>query len=324
MSRSANKLLYAAIGATLKINHDLKVLMQYAPREAGDIYRNSTKDPNNVTRGVDLWAESAYRIALIAALGGDITIHGEESLRDPTLDLTEVGGLTALVDVVDGTDLLFLEISLWCSAAIFFIPQQRRILLAIVADPWGRIYFAQEGQPAYSTKPELRNAPVKHVLRARQRIRPFTHTRLADAFIAFYGQKPSTMFPMLDRVRSTFSAAHRLYNFAGNPILAKVAAGSMSAVVEVNGQHAHDVVPGAFIARQAGAYVAARTIDGETITLEDALLKPASEASRLTYVCACTPQLGAELEESIATSSAAYRDRQPERRALDTAAIAPV
>jgi fructose-1,6-bisphosphatase/inositol monophosphatase family enzyme len=92
--------------------------------------------------------------------------------------------------------------------------------------------------------------------------------------------------PVLERV-------HRIYNFAGNPMMVKVADGSMSAVFELLGQSPHDVVPGAFIAKCAGAKLT--DLRGRDIDLDAALCKPAAPDAKLRYVLSCTSELGAEL-----------------------------
>jgi fructose-1,6-bisphosphatase/inositol monophosphatase family enzyme len=58
----------------------------------------------------------------------------------------------------------------------------------------------------------------------------------------------------------------RIYNLGGNPMMLKVAERTIDAVFEVVGQHPHDVVPGAYIARQAGAIV--KDLQGNDLALK--------------------------------------------------------
>ena len=68
---------------------------------------------------------------------------------------------------------------------------------------------------------------------------------------------------------------------------------SADAVLDLEGQKPHDVVPGAFIAMKAGAVMKdSKTRAKLTIEqLEQALLKPASPDHELRYVLSATEEL---------------------------------
>jgi fructose-1,6-bisphosphatase/inositol monophosphatase family enzyme len=85
--------------------------------------------------------------------------------------------------------------------------------------------------------------------------------------------------------------AKRIYNLGGNPMLLKVADGSMDAVFELHGQPAHDVVAGAFIAEKAGAAVLA--LDGSPLVDHDSYWQALQFPGRkeLMYVAAGTEEL---------------------------------
>lgn len=83
----------------------------------------------------------------------------------------------------------------------------------------------------------------------------------------------------------------RFYNLAGNPMMARLAEGTVDVVLELDGQLPHDVVPGAYIAMKAGAVFG--NIDGDKTfseqELADFLLKPADQSIR--YILAANKDL---------------------------------
>ena len=81
------------------------------------------------------------------------------------------------------------------------------------------------------------------------------------------------------RSRKRFESAD---NLGGNPMMVKVADGNLHAVFELLGQKPHDVVPGAFIARAAGAVV--RDLKGEDLNLANTLMTP--NMGQMKYIIA--------------------------------------
>lgn len=77
--------------------------------------------------------------------------------------------------------------------------------------------------------------------------------------------------------------------------MAKVADGRIHAVFELLGQKPHDVVPGAFIAREAGAIV--RDLNGRDIDLGAALMEP--NKGDLRYIIAANETLYQELRDRL-------------------------
>lgn len=99
----------------------------------------------------------------------------------------------------------------------------------------------------------------------------------------------------------------RVYNLAGMPMIAKLidkrvkGASGIDAVFELQGQSPHDVVPGAFLAMEAGCTVT--DLDtGEPMTrekLERSLMEPFEEHSKLRYIIAATPELAEEIRKKV-------------------------
>jgi len=252
----------------------------------------------------------------IYVLGEELTKEGYELPRDDRI--------YALVDIVDGTDLLEMGFPLWGSAVLLFQSPKRgkpKILGAVVALPTGEVYFASA------------ESPHAFIYRKRSREDLFDHERVAspsdvsalrDARIAFYGQKAKNILSLLEcpslvqRMRELDGSAFRLYNFAGNPAMVKFAhrvrdeeGGALNAGIDAifdvssSGQKLHDVMPGAYIALKAGASLF--DLDGNEITIDvlrQKLLKP---TGRMKYVLAATESLAKELCATLGGSREAAR-----------------
>jgi fructose-1,6-bisphosphatase/inositol monophosphatase family enzyme len=69
-----------------------------------------------------------------------------------------------------------------------------------------------------------------------------------------------------DRRRKTSAdpeLGFRFYDFAGNPMMARLGEGIVDVVFDKNGQAPHDVVPGAYIAKKAGGVM--KDFDGKML-----------------------------------------------------------
>jgi fructose-1,6-bisphosphatase/inositol monophosphatase family enzyme len=233
----------------------------------------------------------------------DIQFFGEESFRGKPIDLTNEHRTCVLVDALDGSDLYEREMGNWCSAAIFFTPTNpkgERIRAAIVGLPDETIYMASDDEKEVIVKSP--HGGIERTLRGMSRIR-----RLDDASICFYGQKLDNFLRTANLAGWTSllpsgaggrksKLTPRLYNLAGIPMIIKLIdkpsedGSGIDLVLELLGQQAHDVVPGAFIAKKAGATVV--DFAGTEITfehLEEVILKPNSNT--LNYMIASTPEL---------------------------------
>jgi len=229
-----------------------------------------------------------------------IEVFGEERLSGENPDLSKQQGLTAIIDMVDGTDLLRRGLYNWCSALIFFNPSRKKILGAFVGIPAEGIYYATEAPGAYkrllgSNNQLLKRLPIK--LKGVSQI-----TSLKKASICFYGQKINRLLSIAKKVEFLCrleklgeNPETRIYNFAGNPMMVKLADGCVDAVFDLGGQYPHDVAPGAFIAMKAGAVFGG--LNNQEFDIEKSLLKPAQRGPG--YILASTPKLFEEIQAAV-------------------------
>ena len=231
---------------------------------------------------------------------GRVRVLGEESL-DPDVDLSGDEGLVALLDTIDGTDLLIRGFGNWCSAAIFF--ENGRILASFVALYREGVYFATENKVGVFREADrrLESLPLRGL---------GDPVPLSEATICAYGQKFSS-FARLARRSGLVSALEsagqtrgrgRFYTLAGNPMSVRLvdAPVPVHAVFDAEGQMPHDVAPGAHIAVRAGATLL--DLDGQPIDLGQALLHPGDPEHRMRYVLANTEELARELVEVLRSS----------------------
>lgn len=248
-----------------------------------------------------------------------IDIHGEESLGQSVQekDLSRSRNLTVLADMIDGTDLLFRELGNWCSALVVFIPQEKKILSSYVGMIFGdflSIYYSRM-MPGGSYKTGLQRVPVilrkdgRRVVMSKKLKRlelapqnyEVSDIPLDGASISYYGQKVERHMKVAEGTRffsspELWDAKHtRIYNLGGNPMMARVAEGRMSAVFETKGQFPHDVVPGAFICRNAGCVVT--DLEGKELDLAQSLLVPNTKDKnkKLKYLISCNSTLHNQL-----------------------------
>jgi hypothetical protein len=106
-------------------------------------------------------------------------------------------------------------------------------------------------------------------------------------------------------------ASFRIHTLSGNPFMVKlvdrersfdrqIIGRGIDAVFEINGQDMHDLAPGLFIAKKAGAF--ACDLGGNEITYEglaEAFLTP---TEKMKYVLASTKDLAYELVEALKCS----------------------
>lgn len=239
-----------------------------------------------------------------------VEVYGEETLADPNLDLYELSkdetSVFALVDMVDGTDLLERGLENWCSAGVFFRPKAmagERILSAFVGLPSKVIYYATLNEDkVYVRSPGKRTD--------REVAGPSSNTRLENASVCFYGQKVSNLLSVVPasrdeaavqeslisyvarlqaerkrrRERGKLNAepvrvededpAFRIYNLAGIPLMVKLTdhqiknAKNIDVIFDIYGQNPHDVVAGAYLAKKAGATLRQFIIEEDEVTKE--------------------------------------------------------
>ena len=254
---------------------------------------------------VDLFAEREGRDYLRDRFGNRIEIRGEES----SLEQVPKDRIAALMDMLDGSDLLERGLGNWCSAVVFFDSARRRVVASVVGLPSRRIYYASASQKgAHVILPKFgdRRQRISHPLHVKS-----SRVQLKDASVAFYGQKVRNLLSILppssgflgglsrlahdlkQEQETPQASAFRIYNFGGNPMMLKLAEGRIDAVFDVQGQQCHDVIPGAYIALKAGAVL--RDLEDHDISEETLAAKLENPAAKLQYVLASNRQLADEL-----------------------------
>jgi fructose-1,6-bisphosphatase/inositol monophosphatase family enzyme len=231
-----------------------------------------------------------------------------------------------IIDMIDGSDLVERGFGNWCSAMIAFRPgPPPKILFAMIHNDDDKIYGADEvgtfiipRHARFSTEIKKLSGPELRRLRtAKERVKKgHKHTKddkeppeeTKQIAICFYAQKFghfSTIPGGFQRWMRTSPASERLriYNIAGNPMMARLANGeNIHAVFEHLGQYPHDAAPGAYIGLQAAAYLV--DLNGKSIAINDLatkLLRP-SERHGLKYVLASTKELAVTIARAIRTS----------------------
>lgn len=273
---------------------------------------------------VDKEAENICARLLVKRFGEDnVRVLGEEALwkfKDLDLSTQHVEGygdrvrvvaggetrLTAIVDMIDGSDLIERDFGNWCSALVFFLPSDHpQILFSLVHHADGSIYGADEMGAFLIPVGAQKDAPLIPLKgpEVRELDGAYKRTTLDSAVqiaICYYGQKHShfaTLPAELLEWAQNNAARDRLrfYNLGGNPMMCRLANGeNVHAVFEHVGQFPHDAVPGAYIAMKAGAILA--ELSGQIFdadALASYLMMPSG--ARIRYALAGTEELAIEL-----------------------------
>ena len=292
----------AMIAALRRVHRDIRDLIQHDPATAFEPLLIGTRHKRAI--GLDWYVECQMACELRRRLGAtNITVIGEETLRDPNVDLTDNAGLVVLNDILDGSDLAERWLGNWCSASVVFYPRERRILGAYVAMPeMSAVYCVTEGM----------RAPIRYPIPERGSPRtitgPSTVRDIRTASIAYYGQKAgnylslaqnpevtSFLRSLSDQQAGGNDLGFRLFTLGGIPQMVRVVDGHrrMDAVVDACGQNPHDAVAGLYLAQRGGATVIG--LNGKPIDLASSLLRPSDPRKKLKYVLAATPELAESL-----------------------------
>jgi fructose-1,6-bisphosphatase/inositol monophosphatase family enzyme len=260
---------------------------------------------------VDHYAEKRAKFLLQKKLElskDEMLVLGEENLtiKKDAKDLTNESRLVALLDMVDGTDLLERGLSNWCSAVVFFDPQGergRKILAAFVGiDEEGVYYSTHDKEQVFLHSFHVTGGNQRDLALRCLETGP---SDLSEVSLCFYGQQAGAFLSLvrhkafLDYLEEISCSKDkpklRIYNLAGNPMMVKMFYGNtrINMVVDTHGQFPHDMVAGAFIACKAGAVLMG--LKEETVDLETSLLHPADERFKLQYVLASNRSIAAEL-----------------------------
>jgi fructose-1,6-bisphosphatase/inositol monophosphatase family enzyme len=206
--------------------------------------------------------------------------------------------IIALVDALDGTMLRQRDLPNWCIAIVFYTRTEGEVLASLVGQAIGDLYYATRSGGAFRESCDFKN-PRKDgrlVLGSLKQIKVQSLT--PERHLAFVAQKPKSFIKMASLV-DMLNGFDRVYNLGGNPMLAKLADGSMSAVFEPSGHKAHDVVPGAFIAKMAGAAV--YDLQGGELDWRYALRNPdhKDKAGLLSYAAATNHELAQQILKAL-------------------------
>lgn len=157
--------------------------------------------------GIDASAQAIFA-ADLQKYFPQIIVRGEEDFDDESLDLRNPKWKDkkfAIVDMVDGSDLLERGLSNWCSAVTFFEPQAdpgKRILAAFVGMPNGETYYSKNNSDdvLVEVKEKENRHHIKETLPPLSKIsKQHLQTELKNASVAFYGQKVSSLLSIMNR-----------------------------------------------------------------------------------------------------------------------------
>lgn len=268
------------------------------------------KDPNNRTLGIDEHGRNVALRELALNFQDRVKVYGEEEKNTPGKRFAELNKVVAVIDPVDGTDLLARDFSNWVSAMIFFIPKQRKILCAVVGHASGDIYYASEKgafvRPRFVEGKRNRDRKLKREAKK--------DVPLCEASVCFYGQKPKSFLAIaqhknfvgaMEQFQRRMTAPGkkkeelgvRIYNFGGNPMMVKIPSGAVDAVFSLGSTELHDVMPGAYIAHRAGAVLT--DLNGNDIDPVTALV----ENKPLRYILSGSRKLATELKDLLSPTA---------------------
>jgi fructose-1,6-bisphosphatase/inositol monophosphatase family enzyme len=198
--------------------------------------------------------------------------------------------IIALVDPLDGTVLRQRDLPNWCIAIAFYTRNEGEVLASLVVQAVGDLFYATKCRGAFRQTLDFMNPIQEGRLRLGEPKPAKMEPPTPEKHLAFVAQKPGAFIEMA-KLGGLLGQFDRVYNLGGNPMLAKLADASMTAVFEPKGHKAHDVVPGAFIARMANAAVLG--LDGKDLDWGDALRHPDHKdgKGKLAYVAATRKDL---------------------------------
>lgn len=328
-SKHINAIVNAAIKTIRSVHLSLKHLPPNVGTNRVEIERPPGEDPK-LALAYDILAETWANSELHKRLPRyKPVIVGEEfgdEFLTKALDFSGRDQLIVLLDMIDGTDLFERNLGNWCSAMVFFHPAEqdpaKRIIAAFVALPDEAIYYARRDRAGVS----------KVQLQSRGNMMasitgPSSVTDIAEASMAFYGQKIKSLLSILakEEVRNGVekllfhpfavnlrrldkdkaNKRIRLYNLGGNPMMMRLIDGikRIDGVLNLTGSAAHDAVPGLYIAQKAGA--ALRKLGGDPLSdevLGEKLMKPADKGNRVSYILGSTGEFADKLSALVTES----------------------
>jgi fructose-1,6-bisphosphatase/inositol monophosphatase family enzyme len=309
------RLLESCKSAMLHTQRVISETVFHDPARAFKRVQIPGKRRDHATTWIDLEAQRQAERVLLRS-GIPVRVLGEETPMAADVDLGRETRPVVVMDMIDGTDLLTREMGNWCSAMVVVHPPGAEIVGAWIGLPLGdrfKLYGAARSHAGafvltyeiLPTRSGLRYVLLEDPRRAVVPLRPRPHRPpggrpLDGASVCFYGQKRSRLMHLRDETDFPWDPglAHsgklRIYTLAGNPMLAKLAEGRVSAVFEAKGQRPYDCIPGLYLAEKAGAIVTRP--NGRPLDLARALL----DGADVRYLAACDRRLLRELGKLIA------------------------
>jgi len=297
-----NEIVKKSLRAVWDVGASVRELIKDNPQNAFDPYHSAVT--GKCFLNIDKYSEDTFRVLTRKYFRDKITYYGEESFRNPSLDLAAKvnDDIVAIMDMVDGTDLVVRNLSNWCSAVVFFSTKEEKILASLVGFPSRRVYCycpsfnkgAFYVQKLGTSKGLTSEVTYLEDLNGKSK-------DLMNSTICFYGQKLKKLLSFQRFIenlnKQDLDSNIRVYNLGGNPMMVKVATGEVDAVIELEGQFPHDVAAGAYIAKSTGAVF--RDLEGREINLAKLLLKPAHPDSKIKYILASSEKLYQDIRQAI-------------------------
>lgn len=294
-------LLRETLNACDAVQSDVIRIMRNAPQTAATGIPNEFKPKNNPSRVFDRLAEETFADFIKPKFVEPLTVMGEEDEELPKANFHNHRCTVFLIDAVDGSDLVMADVGNWCSAAVCFSPPLHKILLAVIAHADGKRYWATVNySAAYVERPIIPSKSKQQTEREQIELRTNEKVRsLSVAKVCYYGQKGTNILVPDGQFCTALGDLGRIYNLAGNPMMARLAEGRIDAVFDLRGQYAHDVVPGAYIALKAGASMCTPEKEPiDEVCLFKKLLRP---SQKIRYILAGTSELCDELCSRLAS-----------------------
>jgi fructose-1,6-bisphosphatase/inositol monophosphatase family enzyme len=270
-------------------------------RDDSAFVRQYDEDRKKQAITIDITAESSFKEKLSLAIPNVIVV-GEESMDSFEQISDDIAYVVC--DIIDGTDLLEMDIPIWCSAVCVFTAtdiDDAKMLCSVVKMANGETYYTYDNETSAYVK-----TANSEVCRLRG---PSTSLNLADCTVSFYGQKISSLLTTLDNKgfrhlldylnKSTNRNNLRIQTIAGNPAMVLLAdresdkRRGFDVVLSLRDQKPHDVVPGALIALRSGACM--YDIEGNIMTEHELIQALANPTIGIKYIIAANDTIGRQV-----------------------------
>ena len=187
--------------------------------------------------------------------------------------------IICLLDPIDGTDLFAKKLGNWCTAVVIYTTENK-ILASFIGLPNKTIYFSTNTMKGVAKK----------VVDLTDYISVNKKKSISSGItFSWYGQKVKNFLSVIKHKKflkfiKKAKKDFRILNISGNPIMLQMVDNEVpvNVIVELCGQHPHDMIPGAYLATKAGAILT--DLKGNKIKFEDYLSKP--QVDKIKYILA--------------------------------------